>query len=50
MPQGNYQFGFFASPPAALETQRAQSRFFFSLSVERTESEKQQPFGKNIIK
>jgi hypothetical protein len=27
------------------ESQRAQSEFFFSLSAERPESEKQQPFG-----
>jgi hypothetical protein len=33
------------SPPASLETQRTQSLFFFSLSVERPESEKQHPCG-----
>jgi hypothetical protein len=39
------------SPPAALETQRTQSRFFFSLSGERPESEKQQrPAGKKALK
>jgi hypothetical protein len=35
------------SPPAALEAQSTLSRFFFSLSAERPESEKQQPCGQN---
>ena len=35
------------SPPAALETPRTQSGFFFSISAERTENEKQQPYGQN---
>jgi hypothetical protein len=39
------------SPPASLlslKSQSSQSYFFFSLSAERAESEKQQPFGQNI--
>jgi len=35
------------SPPAALESQRTQSWIAFSLSAERPESEKQQPFGQS---
>jgi hypothetical protein len=38
------------SPPAplrSLKSQSSQSYFFFSLSAERAESEKQQPFGQN---
>jgi hypothetical protein len=35
------------SPPAALETPRTQSRFLFSLSAERPESEKQRPWRQN---
>jgi hypothetical protein len=38
------------SPPAplrSLKSQSSQSEFFFSLSAERAESEKQQPFGQN---
>jgi hypothetical protein len=35
------------SPPASLETQSTQSKILFSLSGERPESEKHQPFGQN---